>query len=122
MLRPEKFVQVPKTKEDIQEYIKYHKKKMRLAKILEKKMENETRILLKKQYKEIGKVKEKPGIHSDIKMFMFKQPPVEHLKSFDYLGSEDSIQGSNSIRDHNASLQYSTSNRQNPAIIAKYSL
>jgi len=51
MLRPEKFTQVPKTQkdidEDIDEYIKYHKKKMRLAKILERKIEKETNILLK---------------------------------------------------------------------------
>ena len=47
MLRPEKFTQVPKTQKDIDEYIKYHKKKMRLAKILERKIEKETNILLK---------------------------------------------------------------------------
>ena len=49
MLRPQQFRQVPKTREDVQEYINYHRKKFRLAKILDTKVEHETKVLLKKQ-------------------------------------------------------------------------
>jgi hypothetical protein len=73
MLLPEKFTQVPKTQKDIEEFEKYQMKKIRLAKILETKIENETKILIKKQAKESTKVTNAAGINPDIKLFMFKQ-------------------------------------------------
>ena len=71
---PEKLTQVPKTQKDIVEYIKFRTKKMRLSRIIETKIENETRILLKKQKKKAWKVKDKAGIDLDVKQFMFRQP------------------------------------------------
>jgi hypothetical protein len=68
-----KISQVPKTQQDLREFYEYQKKKMRIAKIIDKRVENETRLLLKKQYRESLKVKNANGISSDVKMFMFRQ-------------------------------------------------
>lgn len=51
-------------------------KRARLEKIVNTKLSSESKILLQKQIKRVQRIKERPGVDSDVKLFMFKQQYV----------------------------------------------
>ncbi|CAI2360128.1 unnamed protein product [Moneuplotes crassus] len=115
------YAKVPKTSEELEEYAKFQNKKIRLAKIIDKRVEHESSILLKKQSKEACRVMDKPGICADVKMFMFRQPPINNLKSFEMLGSRENSYEHTSIGENLGLLGKSIVEKK-PVIISKYSL